>query len=225
MDLRLISPDLYPPQLREIPFMPPDLWMRGSLPPEDTKFLTVIGSRDLSDYGKRACEYLIKGLADYPISIVSGLALGADACAHEAALKASLHTIAIPGSGLFDSVIGPRQNLPLAQRILESGGCLLSEQEPDHVPRPADFPSRNRIMVGLADAVLMIESASLSGTLISARMAGDYGRHLLCVPHRIDDEHGYGPHQFMRLGATLVTEPEHILEALSLLPHELPVTV
>ncbi len=217
MNLRLITPDLYPPQLREIPFMPQDLWLRGSLPPEDTKFLAVIGSRELSDYGRRACEYLISGLADYPISIVSGLALGADACAHRAALKAGLHTIAIPGSGLFDSVIGPRTNFPLAQEILEHGGALLSEQEPDHIPCPADFPSRNRIMVGLADAVLMIESGAMSGTLISARMAGDYNRELLCIPHHIDDDHSYGNHLFTRLGATLVSESEHILEALGLL--------
>lgn len=222
MDLRLITPDLYPPQLKEIPFMPPDLWMRGSLPPLDTKFLTVIGSRSLSAYGRSVCQYLLKGLSGYPISIVSGLALGADACAHEAALDAGLHTIAIPGSGLFDSVIGPRTNFPLAMRILDEGGCLLSEQEPDHHPYPKDFPSRNRIMVGLSDAVLMIESASLSGTLISARMAGEFGRHLLCVPHPIDAEHAYGPHEYIRQGATLVSEPEHILEALKLTEEHLP---
>ncbi|MBU0750369.1 DNA-protecting protein DprA, partial [Patescibacteria group bacterium] len=191
MDLRLITPQDYPPQLREIPFMPPDLWLRGTLPPIDTKFLTVIGSRNLSEYGRRSCEELIAGLAEYPISIVSGLALGSDACAHKAALKAGLHTIAIPGSGLFDHVIGPRTNAPLAHEILAHGGALLSEQEPDHIPFPSDFPSRNRIMVGLADAVLLIEGGALSGTLISARLAADYNRELLCVPHRIEDENGY----------------------------------
>lgn len=216
MDMQELLPTDFPPQLREIPQPPEKLWLRGSLPPAGTKLLAVVGSRDLSRYGREACEYLIAGLAGYPISIISGLALGADACAHRAALRAALHTIAVPGSGLSDSVIYPRSNLGLAREILAAGSALLSEHPPDYRAMPHDFPSRNRIMVGLADAVLMIEAGGKSGTLITARMAGDYNRELLCVPHRIGDPHGEGAATFLRIGATLVREPSHILQALSL---------
>lgn len=192
--------------------------MRGSWAPEGTKYLAVVGSRALTRYGKEACDTLISGLAGYPISIVSGLALGADAAAHRAALKAGLHTLAIPGSGLNDEVISPRSNADLARDILEAGGMLLSEQNPDEPSRPQYFPSRNRIMVGIADAVLVIEAGDKSGTLITARLASEYNRDLLCVPHRIGDPHGFGSHLFIRLGAALVTEPLHILEALHIPP-------
>ena len=174
----------------------------------------------MSRYGQEACEKLIHGLADYPVSIVSGLALGVDACAHKAALVAGLHTIAIPGSGLDDSVISPRSNFGLAKEILDAGGALISEQEPMHKPWLKEFPSRNRLMVGMSDAVLIVEAGQKSGTLITARLAADYNRELLCIPHRIGDAHAFGPHLFIRLGATLVTESLHILEALKIPPHE-----
>lgn len=220
MDIREWSKNEWPAQLGEIPQPPEKLWIRGTLPSSETKLLAVVGSRALSRYGQEACEKLITGLAGYPISIVSGLALGADACAHKAALKAGLHTIAIPGSGLSDRAISPRTNLGLAQEILKAGGALISEHEPDYLPHPYDFPSRNRIMVGISDAVLIIEAGEKSGTLITARLAGEYGRELLCIPHRIGDPHGFGPHLFMRLGATPVTESLHILEALRIPPRE-----
>jgi DNA processing protein len=220
MEIREFPREEWPTQLHEIPHTPQKLWARGTLPTEGTKLLTVVGSRALTRYGQEACQSLIAGLAGYPISIVSGLALGTDACAHRAALSAGLHTIAIPGSGLDDSVIGPRSNLGLAKDILKAGGMLLSEQEPLHTPRQKEFPSRNRIMVGMSDAVLIIEASAQSGTLITARLAADYNRELLCIPHRIGDPHAFGPHLFLRLGATLVTEPLHLLEALKIPPRE-----
>jgi DNA processing protein len=220
MDIRELPREEWPKQLLEIPQLPKKLWIRGALPEPGTKLLAVVGSRALTQYGQQACQALISGLAGYPISIVSGLALGADACAHKAALMADLHTIAIPGSGLDDSVIGPRTNLGLAKDILAAGGALLSEHEPLYKPHSYDFPARNRIMVGMSDAVLIIEASQKSGTLITARLATDYNRELLCVPHRIGDPHAFGPHLFIRLGAALVTEPEHILEALKIPPHE-----
>jgi DNA processing protein len=215
-----VFPEQFPDQLRELPDPPEKLWLRGVMPSPEAKLLAVVGSRALTRYGREACEMLIHGLAGYPISIVSGLALGADACAHKAALDAGLHTIAIPGGGLDDDSIGPQSNLGLAHRILKSGGALLSEHEPSYLAHPYDFPSRNRIMVGLADAVLIIEAGPKSGTLITARLAGEYNRHLLYVPHRIGDPHGFGAHTFSRLGATEVTESTHILEALHIEPRE-----
>jgi len=218
MDIQeLVSSD-FPSQLREIHLPPKKLWLRGTLPLEGTKMLTVVGSRALSAYGRQACESLIAGLAGHPVSIVSGLALGADACAHRAAMRAGLHTIAVPGSGLGDAALYPRTNRRLANDILASGGALLSEHEPDHRAAPWDFPMRNRIMVGLSHAVLIIEAGKKSGTLITARMAGEFNRELLCVPHRIGDPHGHGANVFIRIGATLVSEPEHILQALGIEP-------
>ena len=220
MDIRELPQTEWPAQLLEIPQQPKRLWLRGSLPPAGTKFLTVVGSRAMTRYGQEACEKLVMGLAGYPVSIVSGLALGVDACAHRAALSAGLHTISIPGSGLDDSVVSPRTNFGLAQDILAAGGALISEQEPMHKPRLGEFPSRNRLMVGLSNAVLIIEAGPKSGTLITARLASEYNRDLLCIPHRIGDPHAFGPHLFIRLGAALVTDPLHILEVLNIPPRE-----
>lgn len=220
MEIRELAHEDWPASLLEIPHVPKRLWVRGTLPPEGTKRLAVVGSRAMSRYGKEACEELIHGLAGYPISIISGLAIGVDACAHEAALTAGLHTLAVPGSGLDDTVLYPRTNHGLAKAILESGGGMLSEYPPEEISRPYYFPERNRLMVGLADAVLVIEAGEKSGTLITARLAGEYNRDLLCIPHRIGDAHGVGANLFIRLGAGLVSEPAHILEALRITPRE-----
>ncbi|MBU6491122.1 DNA-processing protein DprA, partial [Patescibacteria group bacterium] len=168
MEIRELARGEWPVQLLEIPQLPERLWIRGALPPAGTKMLTVVGSRAMTHYGQEACQMLISGLAGYPVSIVSGLALGVDTCAHKAALDAGLHTLAIPGSGLDDDFLYPRSNLGLANDILGAGGALVSEHEPRHTARAYDFPSRNRLMVGLADAVLVIEAGQKSGTLITA---------------------------------------------------------
>jgi DNA processing protein len=142
--------------------------------------------------------------------------LGIDALAHKTALDAGLYTLAVPGSGLNDEVIYPRTNRALARRILESGGGLLSEFEPSFNATPWSFPQRNRIMVGLSHAVLLIEASLKSGTLITARLASDYNRDLLAVPGDIFSDSTKGTHQFIKLGATPITTPEDIIEALHL---------
>lgn len=212
--------DEWPAHLSEIPGPPKRLWMRGVLPPDGHKLLTVVGSRAMTRYGQEACEMLIHGLAGYPVGIVSGLALGVDTCAHRAALAAGLYTLAVPGSGLCDDVLYPRSNRMFAKELITKGGGMLSEYPPDEPSRIHYFPQRNRLMVGLAHAVMVIEAGQKSGTLITARLASEYNRDLLCVPHRIGDPLGFGPHLFIRLGATLVTEPLHILEALGITPRE-----
>lgn len=220
MEIRELAREQWPAQLLEIPQPPKRLWARGTLAPPGHKMLAVVGSRAMTQYGRAACESLITGLAGYPISIVSGLALGVDTCAHRAALGAGLHTTVIPGSGLDDSILYPRSNRAFAKEILAAGGGFISEYAPQQASHIHYFPERNRIMVGLADAVLVVEAGQRSGTLITARLAADYNRELLCVPHRIGDPHAFGPHLFIRLGAVLVTEPLHILEALKVPPRE-----
>lgn len=220
MEIRELDRSEWPEQLLEIPQPPKRLWVRGALPGAGTKLLTVVGSRAMTRYGQEACERLIAGLAGYPVSIVSGLALGIDTCAHKAALAAGLHTLALPGSGLADDVLYPRSNRAFAKEVLAKGGMMLSEYAPDTPSHVRYFPERNRLMVGISDAVLVIEAGVKSGTLITARLAAEYNRELLCIPHRIADPHAFGPHLFIRLGATLVTEPLHILEALKIPPRE-----
>lgn len=213
-----ISSRDYPVLLREIPDPPEKIYLRGALPEHDVACLTVVGSRKYTTYGKQVLETLISGLRGYPVAIISGLALGIDSIAHEAALDAGLYTLAVPGSGLSDGVLYPARHRRLARRILESGGGLLSEFEPDFKATTWSFPARNRIMAGLAHAVLVIEATERSGTLITARLATDYNRDVLAVPGSIFSEHTKGPHMLIRLGAAAVTSSDDILEALDIEP-------
>lgn len=211
-NIKTLAPADFPPLLREIPDAPHSLYMRGELPPAHFMLLAVVGSRRMSRYGEDACRRIIQNLAGYPISIVSGLALGIDAVAHKAALEARIHTVAVPGSGLSDLVLYPASHRSLARAILESGGALISEEEPDFRARPESFPKRNRIMAGMSRATLIVEATEKSGTLITARLAVDYNRDLLCIPHSIFAEGGAGGHIFMKLGAAPVRSANDILE-------------
>lgn len=220
-----LLPSEWPPAfapLFETPEPPKELWALGTLPPPDLTLLTVVGSRNYTTYGKQVIEHLIGGLRGYPIGIISGLALGVDGLAHEAALANGLYTLAVPGSGLGEDVLYPASHKKLAGRIVEQSGGLLSEYPPTAAAARWTFPARNRIMAGLAKATLLIEASSKSGTLITARMAVDYNRELLVVPGNIFSKNSYGVHQFIKLGATPVTSAEDILYALGLTPEERP---
>lgn len=220
VEIRKLSKNNFPALLSEINDPPETLYLRGVLPPPETKLLAVVGSRRMSGYGQDACEYLIQGLAGYPISIVSGLALGIDGVAHRAALTAGLHTIAVPGSGLSEEALYPRAHLTLSRNILDSGGALLSEMEPDEPATPYTFPKRNRIMAGMSHATLIIEAGLKSGTLITARLATEYNRELLIVPHSIFSEGGAGGHLFMGLGARPVRSADDILDVFGMKKEE-----
>lgn len=206
--------DEIPERLLEIPEPPKKLYIQGEMPKSDAKFLCVVGSRKYSDYGKEACQKLISGLKDYNIVIVSGLALGIDGIAHRAALDAGLTTIAIPGSGLHPSVLYPSSHRQLAEKIIESGGALISEFDPMFKATPYSFPRRNRIMAGISHAVLIVEAEIKSGTLITSRLATDYNRDVMAVPGSIFSKNSEGPNMLIRLGATPVSSSAHILETL-----------
>lgn len=205
-----------PKTLLEIPEPPAELYAEGALPWEqdEYKYLTVVGSRKFSTYGRDACEKLIAGLAGYPIAIISGLALGIDTIAHKAALKARLTTIAVPGSGLDRSVLHPHTNKRLADDIVSAGGCLLSEYEPKMPAGVHTFPRRNRIMAGMSDAILVIEAGEKSGTLITARLATEYNRDCLAVPGSIFSPSSIGANWLIKQGATPITLSEDVLSAL-----------
>jgi len=214
--LKLLAREDFPPLLREIPDAPKRLHLRGELPSFDRKWLAVVGSRAMSPYGKQVCEFLIAGLSGYPVVIVSGLAHGIDAKAHRAALDAGLPAVGVPGSGLDWDVLYPKANVPLAREILEKGGALISEEKPDMKTMDHVFPKRNRVMAGMCHATLVIEAREKSGSLITAKFTADYGRELLVVPGSVFSEGSKGTHQFLRLGATAVTSPEDILQALGI---------
>lgn len=206
--------NLWPNKLSETPFPPENLWYLGQVPVFSQKFLAIVGSRKFSDYGKLACENIIEGLRGYPITIVSGLAVGIDTVAHTKAMDVGLKCLAIPGSGLSPKVLYPPKNHRLADRIIDDGGCLLSEFEPEMPALPWMFPQRNRIMAGISDAVLIIEAEEKSGTLITARLALDYNRDVLTIPHSIFSQYGKGSNKLLRDGAHLVTSAKDVLHIL-----------
>jgi DNA processing protein len=213
-DIVKLVGDQIPAPLHEIPQPPKQLYMRGKLPPEGMVYLAVVGSRNFTSYGKDACQKLIAGLRGYPIVIVSGLAIGIDTIAHKAALSAGLITMSMPGSGLDNNVLHPRQNVKLAQEIIDAGGCLISELDPSWKATLYSFPQRNRLMAGISKAVLIIEAQEKSGTLITARMALDYNRDVLVVPGSMFSDNSKGTNKLIHQGATPVTTSEDILIAL-----------
>lgn len=219
MEIRDLPKKDFPPLLNEINDPPKSLRIVGEIP-QTEKYLAVVGSRKYSEYGKAVCEKLIEGLRGYPITIVSGLALGMDSIAHRAALKAGLPTIAVPGSGLDEKVIYPSSHLNLAKEIVESHGCLISEFPDDFKPFPHSFPQRNRIVAGMCHATLIIEAELKSGTLITSKYAIEYNRDVFTVPNSIFSKTSEGPHMLLRLGATPITQSNDIVTALGLKLHE-----
>ncbi len=206
-----------PQLLREIPDTSKELSIRGNFPNEETHiFLTFIGSRKFTPYGKSVVERIISGLKGYPFVIVSGLAFGIDSISHKAAIANNLITIAVPGSGLDESVLYPSSHRNLAREILTAGGCLISEFEAKQKAAPWTFPKRNRIMAGLAHAVVVVEAENKSGTRITARLATEYNRDVFAVPGSIFSPSSEGCNELIREGAIPLTKAENILEHFNL---------
>lgn len=220
LEIRKLDKKEFPKALLEIPQPPEELWIIGDLPnpslaeTKDLVYLSVVGSRKFTSYGKEACEKIIEGLRGYPIVIVSGFAMGIDTIAHKKAMQTGLRTIVFPGSGLSDEAIYPKTNVSLIREVVEKNGCLISEFEPDFKAQQWGFPMRNRLMAGISKAVLIIEAEEKSGTLITARLATEYNRDVLVVPGSIFSPASRGTNKLIRQGATPVTSAEDVLEAL-----------
>ncbi|OIO29017.1 DNA-protecting protein DprA [Candidatus Nomurabacteria bacterium CG_4_10_14_0_2_um_filter_30_12] len=215
MKIRKLLKKEFPAALLEIPQPPEDLWIIGDLPTDKNLiYLCVVGSRKFTSYGRETCEKIIAGLKGYPIVIVSGFAIGIDTISHKKAIQTGLKTIVFPGSGLGDEAIYPKTNVRLMREVVESGGCLISEFEPDFKATQWSFPMRNRLMAGISKSVLIIEAEEKSGTLITARLATEYNRDVLAVPGSIFSSSSKGTNRLIRQGATPVTCPEDVLEAL-----------
>lgn len=205
----------YPPLLAEIFDPPAILFLRGSLPSTSLPHLAVVGSRKHTPYGKQVIETLLPPVVQSCV-IVSGLALGIDALAHEAALSHAGTTVAVLGSGVDDDNIYPSQNRLLASRMLASGGALLSEFPLGTHALKHHFPFRNRIIAGLCHGTLIIEAAEQSGTLITARLAMEHNREVFAVPGPINSTASAGANRLIKEGATPVLNPQDLLEPLGI---------
>lgn len=195
----------------EIPDAPEQIYYRGNFPGEHFHFLSLVGSRNITNYGKDAVKELLTGLRGQNICIISGLALGTDGEAHLQALQNNLPTIGVPGSSIDEKSIGPRTNKKIAEDILKSGGLLLSEFDATVAVGVWSFPARNRLMAALSDCVLVVEAAEKSGSLITARLAVEYNKDVLCVPGPIFAENSKGTNNLIANGARLVQNSTDIL--------------
>lgn len=214
MKIQKLPKNKFPKALLEIPQPPKDLWIIGELPKEELIYLCVVGSRKFTSYGREACEKIIAGLKGYPVAIVSGFAMGIDTIAHKKAMQVGLKTLVFPGSGLSAEAMYPKTNVRLMEEIIENGGCLISEFEPDFKATQWSFPMRNRLMAGISKATLIIEAEEKSGTMITARLTTEYNRDLLVVPGSIFSSSSKGTNKLLHQGATPITSTEDLLEAL-----------
>jgi DNA processing protein len=209
----------YPTSLTEIYDPPLVLYIKGKVPEKWHRGVAVVGSRETSHYGLENAKKLGYQIAYAGVPVISGLARGIDTAAHLGALAAKGTTWAVLGCGL--DKMYPPENDTLAAKIVESGGCLISELRLGTAPDKRTFPMRNRIVSGLSFGVLVIEAGRQSGALITARQALDQGRQVFAVPGRIDNPLAQGCHRLLKDGAKLVEGVEDILSELEfLLPKE-----
>jgi DNA processing protein len=202
----------YPSSLAAIYDPPPVIFVRGSLA-RGMRRVAIVGSRGATPAGRSLARDLARGLAAHEIEVVSGLARGIDGSAHEGALLGGGTTLAVLGSSV--DIIYPNEHRELASRA-EQRGAVISEFPPGTRPSPANFPRRNRIIVGLAETVIMVEAGSRSGALITARLALEEGRDVLAVPGRPGDPLSFGPNLMIRDGATLIRGLEDVLQHLGI---------
>ena len=201
----------YPGPLREIADPPILLFALGNLERLRAPAVSIVGSRGATRYGRDVAASLAAGLSAVGVSVVSGLARGVDAAAHEAALEGPGGTIAVLGCGL--DIDYPRENARLKEEVARRG-VLLSEFPPGTEPRPQNFPIRNRIIAGLCSGVVVVEASRRSGSLITARLAADFGRDVFAVPGSVFSETSAGTHELLRDGAILCRGVEDIFAEL-----------
>ncbi len=209
----------YPAALLDIPDAPPVLWATGDLSLLQRPAVAMVGARNASSLGMRMSRRLGQGLSEAGLTVVSGLARGIDTAAHEAALEGEGRTVAVMAGGI--DVIYPAENDGLAKEI-DARGCRISEHPPGLDPQARHFPLRNRIVAGLSRAVIVVEAAAKSGSLITAKAALDYGRDVMAVPGHPFDARASGCNMLIRDGALLVRGPQDVLEALGTPTDALP---
>ncbi|MBU0598170.1 DNA-processing protein DprA [Patescibacteria group bacterium] len=204
----------YPHLLKQIHLPPALLYVKGQWPVDSEYSLAVVGTRKTSSYGRQAVLEITSELSKAGLTIISGLALGIDALAHQAALEAGGITIAVLGCGL--DIIYPATNRQLSEKILREKGALISEYPPGTQPLKYHFPARNRIISGLSKGVLVIEGGQDSGSLITANFALEQNREVFAVPGNIFSQSSRGPNKLIKMGASVVTSANDILQALNI---------
>ena len=202
----------YPARLRMIPDPPPFLYMKGEMREADERAVAVVGSRSASDYGIRVTQELCRGLVSSGFTVVSGMARGIDAAAHEAAIGAGGRTLAVLGSGV--DVVYPPEHTDLYGKIT-GAGAVLSELPLGTPPFSFHFPSRNRLISGLSLGVVVVEATEKSGSLITAGLALEQGREVFAVPGEAGASRSRGTHRLIRQGAKLVEGVEDIVEEIA----------
>ena len=204
-----IDDDAYPALLRQIHLPPPVLFVRGALSGNDDDAVAIVGTRQISPYGRTVTGDIATGLARAGVTVVSGLAIGVDGVAHQAALDAGGRTIAVLGSGLRQ--LYPAEHRRLADRIAEQG-AVVSDYLPDTKPDARNFPARNRIISGMSRGVVVTEAPEKSGALITVDFAADQGRDVCAVPGPLGAEKSAGCNTLIRNGAMLVRSAEDVLD-------------
>lgn len=209
-DVTTLTPDdnRYPRQLLATHSPPLALFVRGHAEVLSRPSLTAVGTRSATPYGLEATRRLLEPLAQAGVVIVSGLAFGIDAAAHQAALRVKGSTVAVLGNAI-DRVY-PTAHSGLASQILHHGGAIVSEYPPGTQTQRHFFPQRNRILAGLSEATLVVEAGQTSGALITAKMALEEGRDVLAVPGPITSERSAGTHELLRHGATIATSADDL---------------
>lgn len=204
----------YPEALKEIPWAPHAIYVKGAWPLPALTSIAIVGTRKASFTGKNFARSLAKELSQNNLLIISGLALGIDESAHQGAIDAEAKTISVLPTSL--DKIYPRQNENLAKKILELGGALISEYPINAPVFPSNFIARNRIISGLSSAVAVIEAPEKSGSLATARFAIEQNREVFVAPGPVNNLNYKGSHELIRAGARLVTCAKNILEDLGI---------
>lgn len=216
----------YPTTLKHLPDPPLILYYRGNKQLLNNLYnLAIVGSRRATKYGELAVHKIVAELSKSPVCIVSGLAYGIDAHAHQAALQNKLPTTAILGSGLDDSNIFPKGNYQLAQAIINQNGLLVSEYPPYTSPQKYFFVARNRIIAGLCQATLIAEAAQKSGALITADFATEYNRQVFAIPGSILSAQSVGTNTLIQQGAAPILSGVSVLEEFGLNTNKTQITI
>ena len=202
----------YPERLRNIYDPPKKLYVLGNFKILKEKAIAIVGSRKATEYGKKVAFQISQELTKENINIVSGLAIGIDTYAHLGAISIQnqASTIAVLGSGIDE--IYPKENTELARKIIQTGGCIVSEYPLGTKPNKINFPQRNRIISGLTEGVVVVEASEKSGSLITAEFGIEQGKEIFAVPGNIDNPLSKGTNQLIMDGAKMVLSSKEILE-------------
>lgn len=203
----------YPNKLLKIREYPQKLYYLGNVELlNNKKIVAIVGSRKCSEYGRKYARYFAKELSKRNICIISGLAIGIDAAAHDGAVTEEGRTIAVLGGGLQH--IYPTSNLWLFNRILENNGLIITEHSDEEETLLEGFPKRNRIITGIADAVLVVEANHRSGSKVSAEYAFKQGKKVYCIPRGLDEKNNSGIIELIENGAKIVSSPSKLIKDL-----------